>query len=88
MMAQFMVVSTFFEGVDMREVLQVVEEEKAKVKELQEQGRLGEIRLAVPQGKVFLDVFANDEDEAITIVKELPMARWWNLDAYTLSGTA
>jgi muconolactone delta-isomerase len=87
-MAQFLVVSTFLEGVDMREVLQVVEEEKAKVKELQEQGRLGQIRLAVPQGKVFLDVFANDEDEAITIVKELPMARWWNLDAYTLSGTA
>ncbi len=87
-MAQFMVVSTFFEGVDMREVLQVVEEEKAKVKELQVQGRLGEIRLAVPQGKVFLDVFANDEDEALTIVKELPMSRWWNLDAYTLSGTA
>ena len=87
-MAQFMVVSTFFEGADMREVLQVVEEEKAKVKELQEQGRLGQIRLAVPQGKVFLDVFANDEDEAIATVKELPMARWWNLDAYTLSGTA
>lgn len=87
-MAQFMVVSTFFEGVDMREVLQVVEEEKAKVKELQEQGRLGQIRLAVPQGKVFQDVFANDEDEAIATVKELPMARWWNLDAYTLSGTA
>lgn len=55
-MTQFMVVSTFFEGVDMQEVLQVVEEEKAKVKELQEQGRLGQIRLAVPQGKVFLDV--------------------------------
>ena len=87
-MAQFMVVSTFFEGVDMREVLQVVEEEKVKVKELQEQGRLGEIRLAAPQGKVFLDVFANDEDEAKIIVMELPMARWWNLDAYTPSGTA
>lgn len=87
-MAQFMVVSTFFEGVDMKEVLQVVEEEKAKVKELQEQGRLGSIRLAVPQGKVFLDVFANDEAEAMAIVKELPMARWWDLLAYTLSGTA
>jgi len=87
-MTQFMVVSTFFEGVDMQEVLQVVEEEKAKVKELQEQGRLGQIRLAVPQGKVFLDVFANDEDEAKAIVRELPMARWWTLAAYTLSGTA
>ncbi len=88
MIAQFMVVSTFFADVDMREVLEVVEEEKAKVKELQEQGRLGEIRLAVSQGKVFLDVFASDEAEAKDVVMELPMARWWNLDAYTLSGTA
>jgi muconolactone delta-isomerase len=87
-MSQFMVVSTFHEGVDMKEVLQVVEEEKAKVKELQEQGRLGEIRLAVPQGKVFLDVFADDDAEALAIVEELPMARWWTLVAYKLSGTA
>ena len=61
---------------------------KAKVKELQEEGLLGSIRLAVPQGKVFLDVFANDENEALTTVRELPMARWWDLVAYTLSGTA
>jgi muconolactone delta-isomerase len=87
-MAQFMVVSTFVKGVDMKVVLKVVEEEKAKVIELQEQGRLGGIRLAVPQGKVFLDVFANDENDALATVRELPMARWWNLIAYTLSGTA
>ena len=87
-MAQFMVVSTFKDGVDMKDVLQVVEEEKAKVKELQEQGRLGGIRLAVPQGKVFVDVFANDQNEALATVNELPMARWWDLVAYTLSGTA
>lgn len=87
-MGQFMVVSTFFQGVDMQEVLQVVEEEKAKVTELQEQGRLGEIRLAVPHGKVFLDVFAHDETEALSIVKELPMARWWDIIAYPLSGRA
>lgn len=87
-MAQFMVVSTFVAGVDMREVLQMVDEEKAKVKELQAQGRLGEIRMAVPQGKVFLDVFANDEDEAKAVVSELPMSRWWELAAFTLSGTA
>ena len=87
-MAQFMVVSTFLAGVDMREVLQVVEEEKAKVKQLQAQGRLGEIRMAVPQGKVFLDVFANSEDEAKAVVGELPMSRWWELAAYELSGIA
>lgn len=87
-MIQFMVVSTFHEGVDMKEVLLVVDEERLKVKDLQDQGRLGEIRLAVPQGKVFLDVFAADEAEALATVQELPMAQWWGLVAYKLSGTA
>jgi muconolactone delta-isomerase len=87
-MQQFMVVSTFREGVNMQEVLQHVEAEKAKVKELQDAGRLGEIRMAVPQRKVFLDVFADDEDGAGTTVKELPMAVFWDLEVYKLSGTA
>lgn len=33
---------------------------KAKVFELQNAGRIGSIRFAVPQGKVFLDAFAED----------------------------
>ena len=87
-MNQFMVVSTFQAGVDMKDVLLLVEDEKAKVLELQKQGLLGQIRLAVPQGKVFLDVFAQDENEAIATVRELPMSRWWDMVAYKLSGTS
>ncbi len=83
-----MVVSTFKPFTDMKEVLQVVEEEKAKVLDLQNQGRIGAIRLAVPQGKVFLDVFALDAHQAEDTVLELPMAKWWNLEVFTLSGTA
>ena len=87
-MVQFMVVSTFHDGTNMAEVLEVVAEEKAKVIELQAAGHLGGLRLAVPQGKVFLDVFAEDEAGALDVVRELPMARWWDLVAYKLSGTA
>lgn len=87
-MQQFMVVSTFREGVNMQEVLQHVEAEKAKVKELQGEGRLGGIRMAVPQRKVFLDVFADDEAGAGATVKDLPMAVFWDLEVYKLSGTA
>ena len=50
-MVEFMVVSTFHEGTNMAEVLEIVAEEKAKV-------------------------------------VELPMARWWDLVAYKISGTA
>lgn len=86
--AQFIIVATFIEGTHMPDVLQVVDKEKAKVKELQDAGRMGSIRLAVPQGKVFLDVFGADEADALRTVTELPMSRWWELEAYTLSGTA
>lgn len=87
-MAQYMAISTFFENTDMSEVLQVVAEERAKVQELQEQGRLGQIRLAVPKGKVFLDVFAESDEEAISVVRELPMAKWWDVEVFPLSGMA
>jgi len=87
-MPQFMAVSTFIDGANMAEVLKVVDEEKAKVSELQETGHLGSIRLAVPQGKVFLDVFADDAAAAKSVVEQLPMAKWWNIEIYTLSGTA
>jgi len=87
-MQQFMVVSTFLAGTDMSEVLQVVEQEKAKVAELQEAGMLGGLRLAVPKGKVFLDVFAEDEVQAESVVRQLPMAKWWSIEVFKLSGTA
>jgi muconolactone delta-isomerase len=84
----FMVVSTFKAGTDMSEVMTHVESEKAKVTELQAEGRLGSIRLAVPRGKVFLDVFATDEESTAATVRELPMAIFWDLEVYPLSGTA
>lgn len=87
-MSEFMVISSFKSGTDMSEVLSVVEDEKAKVKELQDAGRLGQIFLAVPQGKVFLRVDADSPEAAAASVSELPMARWWNLEVFALSGQA
>ena len=87
-MSQFMVVATFVPDTDMAEVMKVVEAEKAAVKQLQAVNRIGAIRLAVPNKKVFLDVFAEDEAGATAAVRELPMAKWWSLEVYPLSGTA
>jgi muconolactone delta-isomerase len=87
-MKQFIAVSTFHEGVDMEEVLRVVPEEKLKVAELQNSGRLGQIRMAVPRGKVFLDVFAETDQAALEVVRELPMSKWWGIEVFELSGTA
>ena len=87
-MHSYMVVCTFKAGTDMAEVMTLVEQEKAKLKEIQIEGRIGSVRLAVPNGKVFLDVFANSAEEAEATVFELPMSKWWNLAVYPLSGTA
>lgn len=87
-MTTHVVVATFIEGTDMSEVLKLVEQEKYKVKELQNGGELGSIRLAVPHLTVFLDVTAVDDDQASRIVRKLPMSKWWELDVYPLSGTA
>jgi len=87
-MLSFMVVSTFRPDVHMPEVLTHVEAEKQKVKELQQQGRIGSVRMAVPQGKVFFDVFAENEGGAADTIRELPMAQFWSLEVFTLSGTA
>jgi hypothetical protein len=87
-MNQFMVVSTFKPNTDMSEVMKVVEDEKAAVKVLQADGRLGQIFLAVPQGKVFIEAFGADAHAAEANVKELPMAAWWDLEVYPLSGRA
>jgi hypothetical protein len=87
-MNQFMVVSTFKPNTDMSEVMKVVEDEKAAVKVLQADGRLGQIFLAVPNGKVFIEAFGEDTASAEAAVRELPMAAWWELEVYPLSGRA
>jgi hypothetical protein len=87
-MNAFMVVSTFKPNTDMSEVMKVVEDEKAAVKVLQADGRLGQIFLAVPHGKVFIEAFGDDAATAEANVRELPMATWWDLQVYPLSGRA
>ncbi len=87
-MSEFMVVSTFKPGTVMAEVMTVVEAEKAAVKALQAEGRLGQIFLAVPHGKVFIEAFGDDAQSAEANVNALPMATWWDLEVYPLSGRA
>ena len=87
-MSEFMVVCTFRAGTDMSEVMKVVDEEKAKVAQLQGEGRLGQIFLAVPQGKVFITLSGESDEAAEAAVRELPMSAWWDLEVFPLSGRA
>lgn len=83
-MSEFMVVCTFKPGTDMSEVMAVVAQERAVVADLQAAGSLGVVKLATPQGKVFLEVHAEDADTALLTVESLPMAAWWNIEVYAI----
>ena len=83
-MSEFMVVCTFKEGTDMADVMKVVAQERSAVAELQAAGTIGVVKLATPQGKVFLEVHASDADSALASVATLPMAKWWTIEIYSI----
>ncbi|KFF58729.1 hypothetical protein JF66_16470 [Cryobacterium sp. MLB-32] len=85
-MNAFMMICTFKPGTVMDEVFAVAAEEQAKVRSLQDASRLGAVRLSLARGTVFLEVFAEDSNAAEITVHELPMAKWWDVEAYPLAG--
>ena len=87
-MEKFMVLCTFKEGTVMAEVFAVVAEEQAHVVALQGEGRVGAVHLSLARGTVFIETFAHTLDEAEATVRTLPMAKWWNIDAYPLAAPA
>jgi hypothetical protein len=82
---EFMVVCAFRAGTDMKEVFAVVAEEQAAVAALTAEGRIGDIRLSLARGTVFIATFGTDAEDASAAVRSLPMARWWDLDVYPIA---
>jgi len=85
-MEKFMVVCTFKQGTEMKDVYSVVAEEQAKAAELQAAGKIGAIHLAtISRGTVFIETFAENLEEAASTIQSLPMAIWWDIDVFPLS---
>ena len=84
-MALFMIVCTFAPDTEWDAVSAMVAEEQSAAKALQEEGRLRSVRVSVKRDKVFLEVVAEDESEAATTVRRLPMSQWWELDSYQIA---
>ena len=81
-----MVVASFNPDTDLPQMNTVLAEEIARVQVLKSENRVGAIHIAPPSGRVFIEVFADDEAEARTTVESLPMARWWTLECYLTAG--
>ena len=88
-MKAFMVVATFKPGTNMADVMAVVPEEQARIRELQAEGRINALYLATAARQtVFLESFGDDIDDVVAMVNTLPMAVWWDLDVFPLNPSA
>ena len=87
-MNTYMVVATFKEGVTQEEIRELIPAEQAQAKILEEQGLLGEIKVAMPRRTVFLEAFAKDEAELASSIGSLPLAKLWDLEFFATTPPA
>jgi len=81
-MNSYMVVASFKEGVTPEEIRELIPAEQARAQVLKEQGLLGDIKVAMPRRTVFLEAFAENEDQAREAIESLPFAQIWDLEYY------
>jgi hypothetical protein len=84
-MNTYMAVATFKPNTNMSDVQAVIPEEQAQVARLRNVGQIGTIHLSLARGTTFIEVFAQDEAQAVNIVASLPISRWWTVDCYPTS---
>ena len=85
-MATFIAVASFSPETDLPLMTAVIAEEVAQVRALTEEGCLKAVHVSPMRGRVFLEVVAENEDEARATVETLPMAKWWEIEVYPTMG--
>ena len=78
----FMVVATFKSEVTQGEIRALIPQEQAQAKKLEDEGKIGVIKIAMPRRTVFLEAFAQDETELLESINSLPMSVLWSLDVF------
>lgn len=81
-LSTFMVVCEFREGVSMEEISVLIPAEQATVATLRASGRIGSIYLALSRRTVFIEAKATGADDALALIRSLPMATLWEIDVY------
>ena len=83
-----MVVATFKEGVTQEEIRALIPAEQAQAKLLEEQGRIGVIKVAVPKRTVFIEAFGQDDQSALETIYSLPLAKLWDIELFPITPPA
>lgn len=81
-MTTFIVMASFSPETDLPQMRAVIAEEVAQVQALRSEGRLGAVHVSGGKGRVFIEVLADDEEEAKATVETLPMAKWWEIEVF------
>lgn len=81
-MNSYMVVATFKKGVTQEEIRALVPAEQVQAKLLEEQGRIGAIKVAMPKRTVFIEAFGEDDQSALEAIHSLPLATLWEIELF------
>ena len=81
-MKNFIIVATFKDGITPDDIRALIPAEQAQAKVLKEVGSLGFIQVAMPRRTVFIEVFAETEEDASKIVHTLPFMEIWNIEVF------
>jgi hypothetical protein len=77
-----MVVATFKEGVTPEDIRALIPAEQVQAKVLEEQGRLGFIKVAMPKRKVFIEAFGEDDASVLSTIQSLPFFAIWDIEVF------
>ncbi len=87
-MKSFMAIATFKPEVTVDDIRELIPAEMAQAKILEEEGRLGAIKVSMARRTVFLETFAEDESGALETVSSLPFIKLWEVDIYPITPPA
>ena len=83
-----MVIATFKEGVTQEEIRALIPAEQTQAKLLEEQGRIGVIKVAMPKRTVFIEAFGQDDQSALETIYSLPLAKLWEVKLFQITPPA
>ena len=81
-MNEYLVIATFKDGVTPEEIRALIPAEQIRAKELNDQGLVGFIKVAMPKKKVFIEAFGENEENVLKSIKSLPLAALWELEVF------
>lgn len=82
MPSTYLVLATIRDDTDMAALASLVPDELAAVERLRDEGALGAVHIAFARRVIFIEVFADTEEEVRNVVDALPMGRFFDLDLY------